>query len=83
VATAATVGSCGGTPTPDAGSAPDAMMSMETAPAGGFSGDCLYHLSKPNFTLDDCLAGATPGFPPANLPADWETLECLAFDAAI
>ena len=44
-------------------------------------------LAKPNFSVDDCMAGCaagrTPGFPPANLPADWESLACLAFDAAI
>jgi 3-phytase len=57
-------------------------------PAGGFSeGDCLYQLSKPSFSVDDCTAGCllgrTPGFPISNLPANWETMACLDFDAAI
>jgi 3-phytase len=57
-------------------------------PAGGFSeGDCLYQLSKPNFSVEDCTAGCllgrTPGFPISNLPANWESMACLDFDAAI
>lgn len=57
-------------------------------PAGGFSeGDCLYMLAKPNFSLDDCMAGCaagrTPGFPLANLRPDWESLSCLDFDASM
>ena len=55
------------------------------APTSGFSeGDCLYKLSKPNFALDDCLAGCavgkTPGFSPGILAPGWQELSCTAFD---
>jgi 3-phytase len=51
----------------------------------GFNdGDCLYHLTKPNFTVDDCMTGcaigATPGFPPSNLQPGWQAMECVAWD---
>ena len=54
------------------------------AGVGFDDGDCLYMLAKPNFGLDDCMAGCaigrTPGFPPANLAPDWESLSCPAWD---
>jgi hypothetical protein len=30
-----------------------------------------------------CAAGATPGFPPEQLPAGWESMACLEFDDSI
>jgi hypothetical protein len=52
--------------------------------AGFSEGDCLYQLAKPNFSLDDCLAGCSVGrtrrvsaFEPGS---GWEALTCAAFD---